>query len=68
MPRKVRELIADLERAGWVLVEGGKGSHRKFAHGRTGRKLILSGAAGADAHFYQEKLVKKAVQEIQHES
>ncbi|WP_093287603.1 hypothetical protein [Verrucomicrobium sp. GAS474] len=60
-------MIADLERAGWVMIEGGKGSHRKFAHDRSGRKLILSGAMGADAHFYQEKLVKKAVQEVKNE-
>ena len=32
MPRKLRELVADLERAGWREISGGKGSHRKFAH------------------------------------
>ena len=34
MPRKIRELIADLERVGWRMQDGGKGSHRKFAHPR----------------------------------
>lgn len=65
MPRKIRELKADLENAGWNLVGGGKGSHRKFAHPRSRRKVILSGASGADAQHYQEKLVKTAVREVQ---
>lgn len=65
MPRKIRELVADLEKAGWRVGSGGKGSHRKFAHPRSARKLILSGASGADAHPYQEKLVKKALLEVQ---
>jgi len=65
MPRKLRELIAELEKAGWVLTSGGKGSHRKFAHRRSTRKIILSGATGADAHHYQEKLVKAAIREVQ---
>jgi predicted RNA binding protein YcfA (HicA-like mRNA interferase family) len=42
-----------------------KGSHRKFAHPRSQRKVILSGASGADAHHYQEKLVKAAIREVQ---
>ena len=65
MPRKIRQLNADLERAGWEVEAGGKGSHRKFAHARSPRKVILSGAAGADAHHYQEKLVKNAMREVQ---
>ena len=65
MPRKIRELITDLERAGWCIEVGGKGSHRKLAHPRSRRKVILSGASGADAHHYQEKLVKTAIREVQ---
>jgi len=65
MPRKIRQLIADLESAGWTLVDGGKGSHRKFSHVRSKRKLILSGQTGADALHYQEKQVKQAIREIQ---
>jgi predicted RNA binding protein YcfA (HicA-like mRNA interferase family) len=65
MPRKIRELVAQLERAGWVLSSGGKGSHRKFAHVHSTRKIILSGAAGSDAHQYQERLIKSAVREVQ---
>jgi predicted RNA binding protein YcfA (HicA-like mRNA interferase family) len=65
MPRKLRDLIADLEHAGWRLVEGGKGSHRKFAHVRSMRKVILSGQSGADALHYQEKQIKQAIREVQ---
>ena len=65
MPRKLRDLIGDLERAGWYLKEGGKGSHRKFAHPRSVRKVILSGQSGADAHHYQEKQIKQAIREVQ---
>ena len=64
MPRKIRELVAELERAGWLHTGGGKGSHRKFAHPRSRRKVVLSGASGADAHPYQEKLVKQALIEV----
>jgi predicted RNA binding protein YcfA (HicA-like mRNA interferase family) len=64
MPRKIRELIADLEKAAWLHTGGGKGSHRKFAHPDSQRKIILSGSSGADAHHYQEKLVKAAVREV----
>ena len=64
MPRKIRELIAELEKTGWRVQPGGKGSHRKFAHPRSPRKIIVSGASGADAHHYQEKLVKSAIREV----
>jgi predicted RNA binding protein YcfA (HicA-like mRNA interferase family) len=59
MPRKVRQLIADLERAGFVN-RGGKGSHRNFTHPR-GVRVTLSGQAGDDAKHYQEKDVRRAV-------
>ena len=64
MPRKIRELIEELEKAGWLNTSGGKGSHRKFAHPDSQRKIILSGASGADAHHYQEKVVKAAIREV----
>ncbi len=41
MPRKVREVIRDLQRAGFV-DRGGRGSHRNFTHEiyrRDGRPL-----------------------------
>ncbi len=59
MPRKLRQLIADLQQAGFVHV-GTTGSHRKFRHAG-GTTVILSGQTGADAHHYQEKDVKAAI-------
>ena len=53
-----------LGKADWLHTSGGKGSHRKFAHSDSQSKIILSGASGADAHHYQEKLVKAAIREV----
>ena len=55
MPRKIRQLIAELEEAGFRRVSGGKGSHLKFQHSRFAGAVILSGKAGDDAQHYQEK-------------
>ena len=63
MPRKIRELVSDLERAGFALVDGGRGSHRKFRHPRFPGAVILSGKAGADAQHYQEKQVRHAIRD-----
>lgn len=65
MPRKVRELIRDLVRAGFVLAKGkgkGKGSHRKFKH-PVGPFLTLSGSSGDDAKPYQERDVARVIKE-----
>ena len=59
MPRKIRQLIADLEQAGFVN-RGGKGSHRNFTHPK-GLRVTLSGGAGDDAKHYQERDVKRAL-------
>jgi predicted RNA binding protein YcfA (HicA-like mRNA interferase family) len=63
VPRKIRQLVADLERAGFVVVPGGKGSHRKFRHPKSPGSVILSGHDGDDAKRYQEKQVRNAVRE-----
>ncbi|MFV1968465.1 MAG: type II toxin-antitoxin system HicA family toxin [Pirellulaceae bacterium] len=66
MPRKVRELIRDLQGAGFERVAGsGKGSHRKFTHLKFPGAVTLSGGDGADAKHYQEKQVKRAIEEVQ---
>jgi predicted RNA binding protein YcfA (HicA-like mRNA interferase family) len=59
MPRKLRELVADLEKAGFV-DRGGKGSHRNFAHPK-GLRVTLCGKPGDDAKRYQERDVQRAV-------
>jgi len=63
VPRKIRQLVADLERTGFVLVPGGKGSHRKFRNSKFPGAVILSGKDGDDAHHYQEKQVRNAIRE-----
>jgi predicted RNA binding protein YcfA (HicA-like mRNA interferase family) len=63
MPRKIRELIKDLEMAGFIN-RGGKGSHRNFLHA-SGIVLTLSGRPGDDAKSYQEKLIRQKIMEAQ---
>jgi predicted RNA binding protein YcfA (HicA-like mRNA interferase family) len=60
MPRKVRQLIADLEQAGFEN-RGGKGSHRNFTHPK-GWRVTVSGQAGDDAKHYQERDVRRALE------
>jgi len=62
MPRKIRELIGDLERAGFEN-RGGKGSHRNFVHPNVSRPITISGKLGDDAQAYQERAVQRAIEE-----
>jgi len=64
MPRKIRQLISDLERTGFVLSTGGKGSHRKFRHANFAGAVILSGRDGDDAQPYQEKQIRNAIRDV----
>jgi len=59
----VRQLIAELERAGFVN-RGGKGSHRNFVH-PTGVRATVSGNPGNDAKHYQEREVRRKIEEAQ---
>lgn len=63
MPRKVRELMSELSRAGFV-ERPGKGSHRNYKHPK-GMRVTLSGGTGDDAKPYQEKEVRKRIKESQ---
>ena len=64
MPRKIRQLIADLEKAGFAFSPG-KGSHRKYRRGET--TVVLAGHAGDDAKHYQEKDVRRAIEAVQNQ-
>ena len=47
MPPKVRDIIAELEAAGWQLVEQ-EGSHRQFRHPVHPGKVTVAGGLGRD--------------------
>ena len=64
MPPKVRELIAQLERAGFV-DRGGKGSHRNYVHPRLSKPITISGKLGDDAKQYQVRAVRTAIAEVE---
>ena len=61
MPRKIKDLIRDLESTGFVN-RGGKGSHRNYKH-PGGAKITVSGRLGDDAKPYQERAVARALEE-----
>ena len=61
MPPKIRELIKQLEKAGFKN-RGGKGSHRNFIHPK-GIAITISCKLGSDAKKYQENEVKRKVTE-----
>lgn len=59
VPRKIRELEADLQRAGFVQIPG-KGSHRKWVHPKA--RITVTGNPGDDAKRYQEQQVREAIE------
>jgi predicted RNA binding protein YcfA (HicA-like mRNA interferase family) len=61
MPRKIRQLITELQRAEFHFVPG-RGSHRKYLHS-SGLLVVLSGHSGDDAKPYQEKEVRLKIAE-----
>ena len=65
MPKKIRELIRSLEKAGFIN-RGGKGSHRNFVYS-PGIKVTLSGHPSKDARRYQEKEIKTKIEEAKNE-
>ncbi|MFP4030133.1 MAG: type II toxin-antitoxin system HicA family toxin [Desulfococcaceae bacterium] len=64
MPPKIRDLIRDLERAGFVN-KGGKGSHRNFTHPKVANPITVSGKTGEDAKKYLIKTVRRAIEEAE---
>lgn len=64
MPPKIRELVAELERAGFR-DRGGKCSHRNFVHPAVSKPVTISGKLGEDARPYQIRAVRKALRELE---
>ena len=62
MPRKLRQLRADLKKAGWYKARQ-VGSHEQWKHPLLPNALIpLAGHDGDDADQYQERDIRKGVQ------
>ena len=66
MPRKIRQLISDLERAGFVN-RGGKGSHRNYVN-PSGKVVTVSGKPGDDVPHYLEKQARRAIEATSNET
>ncbi len=62
MPRKLRELIADLRRAGFVQ-EPERGSHRKFRHPRGVTAIVSGHSEGVDVKPYHEKQIRQKIEQ-----
>ena len=63
MPRKIRDLLKDLRKAGFTLATGGKGSHRKFEHLAVKIAAIIPGHDGDDAKAYLERPIAEKITE-----
>ena len=64
MPRKIRQLKADLRHAGAAEVSH-EGSHAKWKHVLVpDLEVVLAGSDGADAKPYQERQVRTLLQRI----
>jgi predicted RNA binding protein YcfA (HicA-like mRNA interferase family) len=63
MPRKLRELRAELRQAGFRN-RGGKGDHQNWEHPMVTKRVGLAGQDGDDAQPYQEKAVRDALGEL----
>ena len=65
MPRKVRELLADLTASGFREIKGGgKDSHRKYLHPEFRGAVTVSGKLGDDAKVCQERRVQQAIKDV----
>jgi len=62
VPPKIRELVTELQKAGFV-DRGGKGSHRNFVHPKVVKPITISGNPGDDAKHYQVRAVRLAIEE-----
>ncbi|OLP18219.1 hypothetical protein BST81_11880 [Leptolyngbya sp. 'hensonii'] len=60
MPRKIRELKAEIVREGFVyLPKRGKGSHERWRHPLLRKTLTIPGKDGDDVPLYLEKQLAK---------
>ena len=60
MPKKIRELKAELRKAGFRW-RPGKGSHTVWEHPLADKAVVLSGADGRDAKRYHVEQVEEQI-------
>jgi predicted RNA binding protein YcfA (HicA-like mRNA interferase family) len=66
MPRKIRELKAQIAREGFIyLPKRGKGSHERWRHPLLGKALTVSGKDGDDVPRYLEKQLGQLLTKLQ---
>jgi len=66
MPRKVRDLKAQIAKEGFVyLPRRGKGSHERWRHPLLKKTLTISGKNGDDVPPYLEKQLSKLLKELE---
>jgi predicted RNA binding protein YcfA (HicA-like mRNA interferase family) len=66
MPRKIRELKAQIVREGFVyLPKRGKGSHERWRHPLLRKTLTISGKDGDDVPIYLEKQLIQLLIELE---
>ncbi|BAZ80259.1 MAG: type II toxin-antitoxin system HicA family toxin [Sphaerospermopsis sp.] len=66
MPRKIRELKAEIARKGFVyLPKRGKGSHERWKHPLLRKTLTIPGKDGDDVPLYLEKQLAKLLTELE---
>jgi predicted RNA binding protein YcfA (HicA-like mRNA interferase family) len=64
MPKKIRDLLSDLRKAGFEL-DRQRGSHRQFKHPNVEGVTTVSGNEGHDAKRYQERQVAQVIAKSQ---
>lgn len=64
MPRKIREYKAELIELGFVQRRG-KGSHQNWKHPQLQLLITIAFRDGQDTPLYLEKLLKKAIQQLE---
>ncbi len=66
MPRKIRELKAQIQREGFIyLPKRGKGSHERWRHPLLRKTLTIPGKDGDDVPLYLEKQLEKLLIELE---
>jgi len=66
MPRKIRELKAQIAREGFVyLPKRGKGSHERWRHLQLKKTLTIPGKDGEDVPRYLEKQLEELLAELE---